>query len=180
LPGRILLPFADGVYAFALWYGQLHELQEKTDAGPLVIYNRVLSGTWRYDDVRETIRLALIGGGEGWVGADLGDDGQPTDGAIPIKVTDVLANKLVRRYVDTYGADYQDPDEPPVVDQPLPWTSSAFLAAQILGAGLSGVKDEPLGKKTSEEVATTPSLTENGDGLVFSQPSPTGDGSAPT
>lgn len=180
MPGRILLPFADGVYAFALIWGQLQELQEKTDAGPLELYNRVLGGTWRYADVRETIRLALLGGGEGWVGADLGDDGQPTENALPIKVTDVIANKLVRRYVDTFAAQYQDPDEPQPRDEPMPWTASAFLAAQILAAGLSGVKDEPLGKKTSEGSAKSPSLMESGDGLVFSPASGIEAGLKPT
>lgn len=175
---RIVLPFADGVYAFALKWGRLQELQEKTDCGPLELYTRLLSGRWRMQDVRETIRLGLIQGGVGWQGAVIGEDGEPLDG-LEIKVDAELANKLVRRYVDTYGAEWQDPEQPPVFDQPLPWTSSALIAAQVLGAGLSGVKDEPLGKKSLREGETTsPSLTESGDGLVFSQPSATGDGPA--
>jgi len=55
--------WADGSYRFALPVGQLRELQEKTGVGPLALYNRLLSGEWRTDDMAEVIRLGLIGGG---------------------------------------------------------------------------------------------------------------------
>jgi hypothetical protein len=59
----ITLAWADGDYLFRLPIGQLRELQEKCGAGPMVIYQRLHSGEWRVDDVRETLRLGLIGGG---------------------------------------------------------------------------------------------------------------------
>lgn len=59
----IELQWADGTHRFRLPYGQLLELQDKCDAGPKQIYDRLLQGTWRGEDVGETIRLALIGGG---------------------------------------------------------------------------------------------------------------------
>ncbi len=40
------------------------ELQEKTDAGPLAVLLRLHGHDWRVQDVRETIRLGLIGGGK--------------------------------------------------------------------------------------------------------------------
>lgn len=48
---------------FRLAIGQLRELQEKCSAGPMEIMSRLQGGTWRIDDVRETMRLGLIGGG---------------------------------------------------------------------------------------------------------------------
>lgn len=55
--------WADGTYRFRLAIGQLRELQEKCNAGPPEIFDRLMKNTWRVDDVRETLRLGLIGGG---------------------------------------------------------------------------------------------------------------------
>lgn len=60
---RIELDWADGTYAFRLGWGQLAELQEKTDCGPYVVLNRLHSGQWRVEDISNVIRLGLIGGG---------------------------------------------------------------------------------------------------------------------
>lgn len=57
------LTWADGEYRFRLPIGQLRELQDKTGAGPFAIYKRLADGTWFVDDIRESIRLGLIGGG---------------------------------------------------------------------------------------------------------------------
>jgi hypothetical protein len=60
------LVWGDGEHRFKLAIGQLRELQEKCDCGPQWLYERVAlnrHGGWRVDDVRETIRLGLIGGG---------------------------------------------------------------------------------------------------------------------
>lgn len=74
----VTLEWADGEYPFRLAIGQIEELQEKTDCGPYFLLNRLLNGTWRVHDARETIRLGLIGGG----------------------MTPADALKLVKRYVD--------------------------------------------------------------------------------
>lgn len=173
--GKVYLPFADGVYAFRLGFGQVVELQTLTDAGPLEIYRRLLSGEWRFADVREVIRLALIGGAEGFVGADVGEDGQP-EGGSPITVDAAKATRIVRTYVDTFAAPAIDPEDPPEAGQPLAWQASALIAAQIMAAGLAGVKDEPLGKKklTTEETPTTLSPADDGGGLVSFPPSQNG------
>lgn len=60
---EISLDWADGHHTFALKWGQLAELQEKTDAGPYYVLGRLFDGTWRIEDIREPIRLGLIGGG---------------------------------------------------------------------------------------------------------------------
>lgn len=61
--GAITFDWADGAHTFRLAIGQLRELQEKCDAGPQVLLRRLSDGSWRVDDVRETIRLGLVGGG---------------------------------------------------------------------------------------------------------------------
>jgi hypothetical protein len=61
--GSITLAWGDGEHRFRLAIGQLRELQEKCDAGPAEIAGRLADGRWRVNDVRETVRLGLIGGG---------------------------------------------------------------------------------------------------------------------
>lgn len=57
------LDWADGTYRFALKWGELTELQEKTDSGPYVVLHRLHSHQWRIEDISNVIRLGLIGGG---------------------------------------------------------------------------------------------------------------------
>ncbi len=59
----ITLTWADGQFKFRLGWGELEELQEKTDAGPYVVLRRLHSGEWRVQDVSSIIRIGLIGGG---------------------------------------------------------------------------------------------------------------------
>jgi hypothetical protein len=83
--------FGGELQRFILPIGQLRELQAKCDAGPATILTRLLAkqaalaampepktpkdagilqmlsllgGDWRVDDIRETVRLGLIGGGK--------------------------------------------------------------------------------------------------------------------
>jgi hypothetical protein len=59
----VTFDWADGTYRFRLPYGQIAELQERTGCGPQLLLQRVVDGSWKVDDLRETIRLGLIGGG---------------------------------------------------------------------------------------------------------------------
>lgn len=59
----VTFDWADGTYPFRLAWGQLAELQEKCDAGPYVVLQRLHSGEWRVEDISNIIRLGLIGGG---------------------------------------------------------------------------------------------------------------------
>lgn len=61
--GSITLPFGDGDKTFRLAWGELIKLQEACDAGPFVIYRRLMVGQWKMEDIANTIRLGLIGGG---------------------------------------------------------------------------------------------------------------------
>lgn len=61
--GRVELDFGDGTYSFYLGIGEWPELQEKCDAGPYFILNRLHGGRWLVEDISTIIRLGLIGGG---------------------------------------------------------------------------------------------------------------------
>lgn len=62
-PCSCTVDFADGTYRFRLKVEGAIELEEKCDSPFTVIYHRLSTGTHRPNDIRETIRLGLIGGG---------------------------------------------------------------------------------------------------------------------
>lgn len=77
--GQIPIVWGDGEHEFNIAkIGQIFELEEKCDAGISEIFTRLRESRWKLNDVRETIRLGLIGGGK----------------------TPVDALKLTKRYVD--------------------------------------------------------------------------------
>ena len=112
--GEVILDWGDGTYPFRLAWGQLAELQDKCDAGPYVVLNRLADHTWMIEDVSNIIRLGLIGGG----------------------MDPVLALKKVRTYVEAFpplqslpfaqailyaallGAPEDDVGKPPPVEEP--------------------------------------------------------------
>lgn len=71
-------PFADADYVFRMAWGEIVQLQELRDCGPYVVLDRLATGRWLVQDIREPIRLGLIGGG----------------------LKPVEALKLVRQYVE--------------------------------------------------------------------------------
>lgn len=86
---KITLEWADGEYDFRLGIGELKELQEKTRRiknavgdfqyfGPMKLYEMLTNGEWNVEDVRETLRIGLIGA----------------------EMAPIEAMRLVRRYVD--------------------------------------------------------------------------------
>ena len=60
---KITAPFAGEEYEFRMAFGDIVRLQEKRDLGPYEITTRLHAGTWRVEDIREVIRIGLIGGG---------------------------------------------------------------------------------------------------------------------
>lgn len=62
-PCEIEMAFGDGDHLFRLRLKQIAELQEKCKAGIGTIYRRVLTGEYYIEDVTETVRLGLVGGG---------------------------------------------------------------------------------------------------------------------
>ncbi len=55
--------WSGGEHRFHLGIGQLKALQKKCDAGPMWIFLRMGKGEWFVEDIVETVRLGLIGGG---------------------------------------------------------------------------------------------------------------------
>ena len=67
MDNRVTLLWPGGEHAFALDLGGLRALQAKCDAGPEQIFLRLATpgGGWRVDDVYQTLRIGLMGGGMG-------------------------------------------------------------------------------------------------------------------
>lgn len=61
--GSITFIWGEDDRTFRLGWGELEKLQEACDCGPYVLLNRLHSGSWRIEDIREVIRWGLIGGG---------------------------------------------------------------------------------------------------------------------
>lgn len=60
---EIELAWPDTRRKYRLGIGQLRELQEKCNAGPMEILNRLENGRWRVEDLEEIVRLGAVGGG---------------------------------------------------------------------------------------------------------------------
>lgn len=62
--GEIKLNWGDGEHRFNVAKLRCYlELEEKCNAGIAEIYQRIIDGRWKFNDLRETLRLGLIGGG---------------------------------------------------------------------------------------------------------------------
>lgn len=57
------ITWAGGEGSFLLTIDLLRALQDKCDAGPAWVLNRLRTGQWLVDDIVSTIRLGLEGGG---------------------------------------------------------------------------------------------------------------------
>ena len=63
--GEVTLTWADGEYKFNIAKIKLIlELEEKCEAGIAEIFKRVREDRWKIYDIRECLRLGLIGGGK--------------------------------------------------------------------------------------------------------------------
>lgn len=80
---EVMLEFGDGEYLFKLPLKMIAELQDKCGAGIGTIFRRVLTGEYRGEDLVETVRCGLVGGG--LAGPD--------------------ARKLIDRYCDSWPLD---------------------------------------------------------------------------
>lgn len=145
----VVLRFGDGDYTFRLGLAQIAELQRTCGAGIGAIYARVLRGRYTTQggvdigsiheadfyqaDLRETIRLGLIGGKSGTV------NDQPVD------VSPDRARQLVENYVDTR----------PLYES---WTlAAAILTALVVGYAPEGAK--PADKKKARATRKADSTT---------------------
>lgn len=132
------LEFGDGAYLFALRLPQILELQRLRGAGIFAIYGRVLKGRYLIEDgsviavpsdaeadaedIFDTIRLGLIGGGKGMVnGAE-------------VQVNPIRARQLVETYC-----------------HPAALKESWNVAAAVLHALIEGYDPPQSQKKSAEE-----------------------------
>lgn len=76
--GLVTLAFGDGEYDFRLSLGDIEELESKTDQSIFVIAAKMQNKIARTTEIREVLRIGLVGGGL-----------KPVD-----------ASALVKRYVD--------------------------------------------------------------------------------
>lgn len=145
------LKFADGDYLFDLRLPQLAELQEKRGCGVFKLYGRVLKGRYIFEgdpiaiandgeayaeDLWETIRLGLIGGGRGVV-----DEKDVT-------VSAIQASRLVERYCHSA----------PLSES---WAvAAAILGARIVGYTPPGETEADKKKGEAEAVTTTGSMSD--------------------
>lgn len=143
------IDFANGRYRAALGLEQIKEIERACDAGIGAIFARTSKGRYgflegevfpelaeyRFPELAEVIRQALIGGGSGSV-----------DGAI-VKVPDFRANELVQAYL--FG----------INDQRMTMTRIWALAYQILHALVNGYsppkKGEPAEKPATQKKGST-------------------------
>ena len=94
---KLVARFAGRDRIFCLRIGEIEQLETLCNAGVGAIYSRLATLQFRFADIRETIRLGLIGGGmieseaEYWVGSMIDD--KPLKSYIPLAI-DILAALL--------------------------------------------------------------------------------------
>jgi hypothetical protein len=122
--GSVELTWAGDLRSFRLGIDELLALQDKRDAGPQEIANRLRSQGWRVQDVHETLRLGLIGGGMEAKQAQRLVDEQARPGKLASSA--LIAFAVI---VSAIQGDESDPvgkkkeaavDAPGVQDSPLP------------------------------------------------------------
>lgn len=151
--GEITLPWGDAERTFRLGIAEWEKVQEKCDAGPPEILNRLAplfaateaglslekalsggyAGTWRIHDVRETLYQGLIGGGH-----------KPT-----------AAGAIVRKLFD----------EGDLIE-------GVCLAYRVVMASIIGAPDEPAPGEGEGELEADPSLSQT-ERSAFPTPTPT-------
>lgn len=63
MDGSVEFEWGSGLHKFRLGLDEARELQIKTGVGPYRLMRRIADGDWMIDDLRETIRIGMIGGG---------------------------------------------------------------------------------------------------------------------
>lgn len=62
--GGLTIVWGDGEQVLRLGLGELEELDDKTGKGPELLFNELRGGSWHVTELRQILRLALIGGGK--------------------------------------------------------------------------------------------------------------------
>ena len=127
------ITWAGGESHFLLTIDLLRALQQKCDAGPEWILNRLRTGQWLVDDVIQPIRLGLEGGG--------------------------MAKEAARRLVETHVEDR--PLSLSVITAQVVLMSSLYDTAEDdpVGEGQAGVEMAP--SHSREDVGSSPASMES-------------------
>lgn len=146
--GDITLEWADGEYTFRLGIGEIRKLQERTDCGPYELFDRISTRKFKVDELRETVRLGLVGGGQCKAA-----NGVPDDRRI---------NRLIKDYVD----------ERPIIPTMLLCAKilNAALAGSMDEPVPKSTAKESRPQSSKEESSPSPPSTDGGPSSVTDQP----------
>ncbi len=61
---KVTLSWAGDMRDFRLGVGEIRDLEQHRGCGLQTLLRRIIGGDWRFDDLRETLRLGLIGAKE--------------------------------------------------------------------------------------------------------------------
>ena len=121
--GSVELVWGGDLRTFRLGIDELLALQEKRDAGIQEIANRLRLQTWRVQDVHETLRLALLGGGMEPKAAQQLVDEQARPGKLAssaLTAFAVLVSAIQGDENDPVGKEPAAPETPGATDSPVP------------------------------------------------------------
>lgn len=106
--GDVTFHWGDGEHTFRLGLKEVRELQDnpRINIGPLALFHRIERDDWFIDDLREVIRIGLIGGGmkpdqASKLIARYFDDFPPSDHKIPAMT--ILSAFLIGDVTDPVG-----------------------------------------------------------------------------
>lgn len=128
--GSIALVWAGDERTFRLGIAELLALQDKRASGPLEIEARLRFGTWRIEDIQETIRIGLLGAGVEAKSARALVDANVREGRITANVLTahaILLNALQGDPEELVGKKAEAATETPetIVSPPPPSTETA-------------------------------------------------------
>ncbi|MCX5478450.1 gene transfer agent family protein [Kaistia geumhonensis] len=140
--GAIEIAWNGGTHSFRLAIRQWVELQEECGIGPPELLSRLGGSRWRVQDVRQPIRLGLVGGGMKPADANIlvarYVDERPLIEAVPVAQAIVLASLVgvpdepVGKEAAAGAATEADATDaspsPPITDPAPPWGSPPAMS----------------------------------------------------
>lgn len=121
--GSVELVFGGDARRFRLGIAELLALQDKRSSGPLEIVTRLQFGSWRVEDIQETIRIGLVGAGVDAKAARALVDEHVREGRITANVLiaqAILMNALAGDPEEPVGKDVATAETPGANASPLP------------------------------------------------------------
>lgn len=146
---ELTIEWADGEYKFRLGMGEIKKLQERTNRGPYNIFDRIQSREFKVEEIIETIRLGLIGGG-----TCVTSTGMPDDARVRHLIKDYVEERpiimsmfLAARILDAALAG--------VPDEPVPKSKAKGKRSPTSQTGSSPSPTSTVGDQSSDTVHAT-------------------------